>query len=378
MPVTTKKSSSDRPGPATVYLVAGTDEFEVSRRARHLADTLCPESERAFGLEMVDGACDTVDESLAAIRRCLDGLQTVGFFGSSKLVWLRDASFLYESRPGKSADVKNALAGLTDELKRGLLPGVRFLVSASNIDKRTGFYKTLEKAGETQFFNLPEKSYKLDVHAAEVLRGLLEEAGLRAGHEVIKAIVDRAGPFSRQLSMEVEKLSLYLRGRKEVTAKDVLTIVAPAREHGYGELTDAFSKQKLADALKVVRQLLQQKEQPVGMIMSLEQRVHDLMVYRTALDNGWMSISDGEWAQPAWRATPDAEAFFGGITPDPRRANPFWAGMLAQQAKKFTMARLQHLQRALIDAHGGMTSGSAPAEFLIEWALIKSLGGQAA
>lgn len=369
-----KKSKSPAAPTQQVYVIAGTDEFEVSRRAKHLADTLCPEAGRAFGLEVVDGACDTVDESVAAIRRCLDGLQTVGFFGSSKLVWLRDASFLYDSRPGKSNDVKTALAGLADEIKRGLMPGVRLLISAANIDKRTGFYKALEKAGDVQFYNLPEKSYKWNEHAAGVLLDLLQEAGLRARPDVIKAIVERAGPYARQLHQEVEKLSLYLRDRKEVTREDVLTMVSPAREHGYGELTDAFAKQDLPGALRVARQLIQQKEQPVGLIMGLQQRVHDLLVYRTALARKWLAVGDGDWDKAQWYDHPDAEAFFAGMSNDPRRANPFWAGMLARQAKAFTLSRLRQIQRDLIDVHGNMTSGAASAEFLLEWALVKALG----
>jgi DNA polymerase III subunit delta len=363
----------------SVFLVAGSDEFEVSRRARHLADQLCPEADRAFGLEVVDAACDTVDESLNAIRSALDGLRTVGFFGSSKLIWLRDASFLYDSRPGKSAQVKEALAGLGEEIKAGLMPGVRLLISAAQIDKRTSFYKTLTKHGVAQFFDLPEKSYKWDAHAETVLRGLLDEAGLRARRDVIQLIVQRAGPYARQLNMEVEKLVLYLRGRKDVTAEDVVTMVSPAREHAYNELTDAFSRGELGNALSVCRKLLFQKEQPVGMMMGLQQRVHDLLVYRTALDRRWAVITGSpDWPKVEWPGSPEAEEFFSCLSNDPRRANPFWAGMLAKQAKQFSRKRLAAMQRTLVEIQGQMTGGVAPAEFLIEWALIKTIGREAA
>lgn len=356
-------------------MIAGSDEFEVSRRAKHLAETLCPEAERAFGLEVIDAACDTVDESIAAIRRALDGLRTVGFFGAAKLVWIRDASFLYDSRPGKSADVKAALGDLAGEIKRGLLPGVRLLISAAQIDKRTGFYKTIDAAGSVQFFDLPEKSYKWDAHAETVLRGLIEEAGLRARMDVIKLVVERAGPFSRQLNMEVEKLSLYLGDRKEITREDVVAIVSPAREHGYGELADMFGRKNLPEALRVASRLMEQKESAVGLMVGLQQRVHDLMVYSTALSRRWAFMGGSEeWPKVEWSASPDAEAYFSSLSNDPRRANPFWAGMLAKQAMLFGLDELLRIQRTLVESHGFITDGTAPAEFMLEWALIKTLG----
>jgi len=372
---TTTEKTKSAAGTDSLFLVCGTDEFESSRRARVLVDTLCPEADRAFGLELIEGACDTIEEAVAAIRLCLDALRTVGFFGSSKLIWLRDASFFYDGKPGKYEEVKKAVGGLTEEIKAGLLPGVRLLVSAPQVDKRTAFYKAMDKGGRVEFFNLPEKSYKWDEHAETVVRGMIEEAGLRARPDIIRLIVDRAGNHSRQLFQEVEKLSLYLRDRKDITADDVLDIVSPARERGYGELADAFGKRKLPVALRVARQLLEQKESAVGLIISLENRAHDLLVYQTALTRRWARMAGSEdWPKVEWSASPEAESFFGALHNDPRKANPYWAGILARQAMNFRLDELKRIQRGLVEDHGRMTDGSAPAEFLLEWTLIKTLG----
>lgn len=376
MTVKSKQSESGKSGGASLYLLAGTDEFEVSRRAKHLAGELCPEAERAFGLEMIEAACDTVDESIRAIRNCLAGLRTVGFFGAAKLVWLRDASFLHDSRPGKSAAVKEAVAELAEEIKRGLLPGVRLLVSASQVDKRTGFYKAIEKGGTVQWYDLPDKSYKLDGHAESALRGLLQDAGLQANADVIRFIVARAGYHSRQLAQEVEKLSLYLGDRKQVTEADVFAVVSPAREHAYGELADMFAKRDLAGALRIARQLVQQKEQPVALMFGLHARAHDLLVYQTALARRWARLSGSDdWPKMEWYDGPEADEFFSALSADPRKANPYWAGILGKQASRFSVGELKTAQRILVEAHGSMTDGSTPAEFMLEWALIKILGG---
>lgn len=369
------KSKKEKAGAEGPFLVCGTDEFEVSRSAKALADSLCPPENRAFGLEIIDGACDTIDEALGAVRKCLEALRTVGFFGADKVVWFKDVAFLYENRTGRNAEVKEAIGQLAQEIKDGLLPGLKFLVSASTVDKRTAFYKAIQKAGEVRFFDMPEKSYKWDEHAREAVVNFLGEAGLKARHDVVAMLVDRAGPETRQLHQEIEKLSIYLGDRKEVAMDDVLDIVSPARERGYGELTDAFGKRDLAGALRVARQLMDQKENAVGLIIGLENRVRDLLVYRMALDQRWLRVTGSpDWPKAEWSSSPEAESFFSAMPNDPRRGNPYWGGMMARQANSFSTLELQRIQRTLVEEHGRMTEGQAPAEALLEWAIIGALG----
>ena len=362
---------------ASVTLFTGTDEFDVSRHARQFVDAVCPPAEQTLGLEIIDAACDTIEEAVSAVRRCLDGICTVGFFGAGKLVWLRDATFFYDGKPGKYEEVKQAVAKLTEEIKRGLMPGSRLVISAAQVDKRTAFYKAVEKAGAIKLFNLPEKSYQWDKHAATVAESMLRDAGLNARADVIRLLVERAGHEGRQLAIEIEKLALYLKGRAEVKASDVLDIVSPARERGYGELTDAVSKRDLPNALRIARQLIQQKENPVGLIIGLETRIRDLLVYRTALARRWARLGGSDdWPKVEWNASPEAEQFFAALPNDPRKANPFWAGILAKQASRFGLETLQQMQRVLVEEHGRMTDGSAPADILLDCVLIKLLGAQ--
>ncbi len=372
---TSKAAGSSATQAASCFLFFGTDEYEVSRQCRQKVESLCPSPDQALGLEIINGACDTIEEAVTAVRKCRDALNTVGFFGASKLVWLRDASFFYDGKPGKYADVKAAVAELADEVKRGLLPGVRLVIHATSVDKRTAFYKAMEKTGEVVAFDMPAKDYKWDEHAQGVLRAMLGDAGLRASNAIISLMVERAGNQSRQLAIEVEKLQVYLGNRKEVTADDVMIIVSPARERGYGELSTAFGQRDLVATLNVLRQLLHQKESAVGLMISLENRVRELLVYRTAIARKWARVyGDPDWPKIDWVSSPEAEEFFSGLPNDPRKANPFWAGRLAGWAAGFSLSGLQRIQRQLVEDHGRMTDGSAAPELILEWCIIKCLG----
>jgi hypothetical protein len=62
---------------------------------------------------------------------------------------------------------------------------------------------------------------------------------------------------------------------------------------------------------------------------------------------------------------------------DPRKANPYWAGKLAAWAAAFPSGELPRIQRVLVEEHGRITEGVAEDEVLLEWALIRTLGGEA-
>ena len=74
-----------------VHLICGDDEYRVAEAARTVVDEICPPADRAFGLEIIGGACSNPDEAIAALRQTLDAVRTVGFLGARKTVWLRDA-----------------------------------------------------------------------------------------------------------------------------------------------------------------------------------------------------------------------------------------------------------------------------------------------
>src|SRR4030088_3593074 len=80
-----------------IHAVVGSDEAEVKRAAAELAERLTPPGAGDFGLEIIDGAVENVEQAVARIRSTIEALQTLPFLGSGKLVWLKNASFLADS-----------------------------------------------------------------------------------------------------------------------------------------------------------------------------------------------------------------------------------------------------------------------------------------
>ncbi len=364
---------------AAIWLIVGADDFLVSRHAREVVNRMCPPADQAMGLEIVNGRAPSVDAAVLALQQCRLGLETVGLFGSSKVVWLRDATFLYDNLVGRSALVKAELARLVAELKRGLMPGQRLVVNAEKVDKRSAFYKTCQTLGELREFAVPEKSYEQEKYARDIIRMLLGEAGLEASETAIVSIIGKVGCDSRLLAKEIEKLRDYLGARTRIEDADVRQIVSPARESAGWDLADALGDRNLGKALELLRQLLFQGEKEFLLIMGLQNRVRELIVYRTCLDQGWLELKGSEpWIKAEWRGAGDAEPLFAEL-PDnlhPGRVHPFRAGRLAAQARRYSRAELIRAQRILLEVHESMIRTSAPPDLLLEVGLVKITGNR--
>src|SRR5207237_4272953 len=138
---------------ANIYAVLGSDEAEVKRVATELATNLTPAGAGDFGLEVIDGAADNAEQAAARIRSAIEALQTLPFFGSTKVVWLKNANFLGDDPKARSAAVQSALEELSELLDGGFDSWVTFLISAAEVDKRRAFYKMLVKRAELQVFD---------------------------------------------------------------------------------------------------------------------------------------------------------------------------------------------------------------------------------
>src|SRR5881394_2971429 len=143
MPKTKTKAET-----ANIHAIVGSDEAEVKRVAAELAEKLASPGAGDFGMEIIDGAADNADQAAARIRSAIEALQTLPFFGSTKVVWLKNANFLGDDAKARSAAVQSALEELSELLDGGFDSGVTFLITATEVDKRRAFYKMLVKRAE--------------------------------------------------------------------------------------------------------------------------------------------------------------------------------------------------------------------------------------
>ena len=373
----TKKQTTPVPAGKTAanfYLIHGEDEFRVKTAAHARVNALCPPADQAFGLELINGTADNAEGAIAAMRRCLGALRTPSFLGGGKVVWLQDANFFADTNTIKGEALKDARDAFAQDLKAGIGAGFTLVISAGKVDGRTAFAKACKELATVENFALAERSYQQEAPAREWAGECFRKAGVRISGELLKEFLDRAGYDTRQIVTEVEKLSVYLGTRKEVSAEDIQLLVAPARESENWDLPDAVGLRNLPHALEILRQLQFQGENEVGLVIGLEARWRDLLVLRGCLDRGWLRLTgSGNWTTAQWGGGTEADAALGSFEKDPRKTHPFRTAKLAVQAQKYSTAELQRALLETIVAHEQMVSGSGAADVLLELLLLKLL-----
>ncbi len=359
----------------SAYLVCGDDDYLVDVKAKTLVNELVPPAERTLGLEIIEGRAESADGVVAAVRQCIESVQTVGFFGGAKVTWLRDAGFL--AGGGRSFDsdlVKEAIVKLTAVVKGGLPEGQRLLVTARSVPRNAALFKAFQAAGGVTDFGAAGKPWEQAGQAVARVQELLPKFGLTMDAAVCAEFVARAGYDTRQLVQELEKLRAYVGQPGAVQAADVRAIVSISHAAEANDLTAAVGERKLKEMIPVLRRLFDQGESGIKLAAMVEGRVRDMLMLREAIDRKWLTVQDsGRMPRADFRPNlpPDAELLLAGLDPDPRTRTAWQLGRPAAQAQNYTLNELRRARHLLIELREKLVSSSLPDTFLIETTLLK-------
>src|SRR5947199_443628 len=262
--VKTKTKAAD----ANIYAIVGSDEAEVKRVAAELASNLTPSGAGDFGLETIDGAADNAEQAAARVSSTIDALQTLPFFGSTKVVWLKNVNFLGDDPKARSTAVQSALEELSELLGRGFGSELTFLVSATEVDKRRGLYKALVKRAELQVFDRIDSSRAgWEEEATEIVRRRGKKRKLQFDDDALDLFVLLTGGDTRQIENELEKIDIFLGKDRAVHVDLVREIVPLSRAGIIFELSNALAMRDIELALTLVRRLLDQGESAIGILL---------------------------------------------------------------------------------------------------------------
>ena len=168
---------------------------------------------------------------------------------------------------------------------------------------------------------------------------------------------------------EVEKMVLYKGDDKEIVFDDVQAITSASAEAIAWDFTDAVAERRLGDAIRIFRQLLFQKENPVRLIIAIENLFQNLLRFKEYSEAGWLRMN-GNRIQ--WSSDPEIDDYFSEMPDDPRKMHWFRAGKFANQAAPYSVRRLAASKRLVVDTHERMLSvGSIPHDLMLETLLAK-------
>lgn len=369
-----KAKAVARAATSNIHAVVGSDESEVKRVAAELAAQLTPPDAGDFGLEVIDGAGDNSEQSAARIRSAIEALQTLPFFGG-KLVWLKNANSLGDSIIGRSNAVLEALEGLAAVLETGLAPDITFLLSATEVDKRRSFYKSLGKRADLQVIDKLDASRSgWEEEAMEMVRARAKKRGLVFQEEALDLFVLLTGGDTRQIENELEKLDLYGGDNRSVTTENVRTLVPLSRAGVIFELGNALSVCDLDRALSLVRGLLDQGETAIGILLvAILPTVRNLLLAKDLMERHRLSRPSAPFTfiSTVNRLPANATEHL------PRKKdgtlNAYALGLAAMSAHRFTTPQLIAGLEACLQANLQLISSQLDHELVLTEVVVKLL-----
>ena len=360
---------------AQVYAVVGSDESEVKRVTTELAAELTPPDAGDFGREVIDGVADNAEQAAARIRSTIEALQTLPFLGCTKLVWLKNANFLDDTAIGRAASVQSALEELSALINTDFGPDVIFLISATEVDKRRSFYKSLVKRAEMQIFDRLDSSRSgWEEEATEIVRSRAQKRKLQFDDDALDLFVLLTGGDTRQIENELEKIDIFLGEEREVQVDRVRELVPLSRAGVIFELGSALAARDLELALTLVRRLLDQGESAIGILLvAILPTIRNLLLAKDLMERHRLTRTHAPFQFISTLNRLPAAA----IEHLPRKrdgsVNAYALGIAAQHAHQFEIKQLIEGMQACLEANLQLVTTQLDHELVLTEVVVKLL-----
>src|SRR2546429_5343123 len=361
---------------ANIHAVIGSDEAEVKRVAAELAQKLAPKEAGDFGLEMIDGAADYAEQAAARIRSAIEGLQTLPFFGNTKLVWLKNVNFLGDDVKARSAEVQAALEELSAQIDSGFGLEVTLLNSATEVDKRRSFYKTLIKRAELQVFDrLDSGRAGWEEAASEIVRRHAKKRKLEFNDDALELFVLLTGGDTRQIDNELEKIDTFLAKDRAVAVELVRELVPLSRAGVIFELSNALAARDLELALTLVRRLLEQGEKAIGILLAaIVPTIRNLLLAKDLMEQHGIQRPHSPFQFIAAMNRLPAKTTEHLPRKKDGSVNAYSLAIAAQHAYHFETAQLVEAMRACLYANVKLVTTQLDHELILTEVVVKLLG----
>jgi len=321
---------------------------------------------------------------LKALGNLRAALQTLPFFGTGKVVWLQNCSFLGDERAASAAAVTEFLGELAQELKTFEWGNVRLLISAGKVDKRKTFYKTIEKIGAVKSFDAWSIDDKDWVYEAEdVCRGELDARGKSIAENALAELINNIGPNRRQMSSEIEKLALFVGDRANITVEDVRAIVTRNKQARAFALAEALGDRDLPRLLRTLDEELWEmkfdsQKSEIGILYGLISKVRAMIFVKEMMREGWIkgevdySRFKGQLERVPADKLPQEKRF------NPMAINPYILFKAVPQARKYAIEELVRAMDLLLQCNQRLIFSSLDGQLVLQQTLVQIVRGDRA
>lgn len=241
------------PGP--LYFLYGRERYLIDRAVDILRARVLDPRTRDFNYELYYG-------KEAGAGRIVQAARTLPMMAKRRLVLVRDADEM-------KAD---ELAGLIPYVGDPA-PETCLVFVGEKIDQRMKFFAAFKKHGA-----LVKLDPLYERQLPDFVRGEARARGVTIAPDAVQLVVDEIGAELGQLADAVERLSIFVGERKQVTADDVVAVVATTRQRSVFELANAVGERDRARALSMLASMLGARESGVRIVAMLARHLRQLWI----------------------------------------------------------------------------------------------------
>lgn len=321
---------------ASVYLLYGSEKYQMNEFVAFLEDQLIPKEERDFAIVRLD-----LGET--PIQSVVEEAETIPFMVPKKLIFVRDTSFFTSAKD--NGKVEHRPEALLDYMNNPAdYSVIVFMVQQEKLDERKKIVKAVKKAGVAISF-MPLGGEELLGWVDKQVRQ--HRCTLAAG--AADAIVRNAGTNLQSLSAEVEKLCLYAGEGGTIDVTTVNMLVARSTEQNVFALVEDIANLRLDKALAIFYELLKQREEPIKLAALITRQFRIILQVKTLSSQGY---------------TQQQIASQIGL-------HPYAVKIAGEQARKFETAHLERILNRLAQLDYEMKTGAVDKVLGLELFLLR-------
>ncbi len=233
-----------------IQVIYGTNTIRIEEKAGRLA--------REHLGEIDEFSLVSMNYRETAVESIIEEAQTLPFLSDRKAIIINDA-FLFTGAKAKS-DVEHNVDLFLDYMNNKNDDTLLiFKVFNEQLDKRKKITKLVMKEGEvTEVREMTEPEIR------EFIKRTLKKENMEIAEAALEMFLERTGINYSNVKSELGKLLLYADGT--ITESDIHEVVSISMEQNIFQLTEHVLNNRKEAAVKLVRQLILQKNEPIQLL----------------------------------------------------------------------------------------------------------------
>jgi len=273
-----------------------------------------------------------------SIDKFIDNAEQLPFLDEKKVIYLKNTGLFMTTAKKISSILEENILNYLDNVPDYL----EVIFVEESVDKRSGAYKKLSKIGKVN-----EYKYSTEKDLTGWVENILKKYNISMNKADIAYFIQICGPAMNSMMSELNKLIILALDGEKINREIIDDVCCRNIESVIFDLTDRIGEKKSKEAIKIINNLIMQKQAPQFIIIMIYKQIKNIYNVKLAMKEN----------QPL-------EAL--GI-------NPYVLRKTKEQASNYTTEELEGLINSFQELDGNIKIGNIDAVVGLE-RIILSLG----